>query len=100
MRTRPRLTRADLSSLLPVVGLLATGHVTSTLAPAYGTVAFSNIIKTAEPLFTCFFSIVLYGKSFPSTVYASLVLVVLGYAAYQWCRVRVWLDLLSACLPG
>ena len=62
--------------MLPVVALLATGHVTSTLAPAYGTVAFSNIIKTAEPLFTCVFSVLLYRRVFPPTVYASLLLVV------------------------
>ena len=53
VRQRPSLTRSELMTMLPVVCLLATGHVTSTLAPAYGTVAFSNIIKTAEPLFTC-----------------------------------------------
>ena len=50
----------DLRALFPVVTLLALGHVTSTLAPAYGTVAFSNIVKTAEPLFTCFFSFLMY----------------------------------------
>ena len=45
-----------------MVALLATGHVTSTLAPAFGTVAFSNIVKTAEPLFTCLFSAMLFGE--------------------------------------
>jgi len=64
--------------MLPVTALLATGHVTSTLAPAYGTVAFSNIIKTAEPLFTCVFSVLLYRRVFPPAVYASLLLVVCG----------------------
>ena len=34
-----------------ILGVFVVGHVTSTLAPAYGTVAFSNIVKTAEPLF-------------------------------------------------
>ena len=48
VRARPTLTIADLREMLPVVALLATGHVTSTLAPAYGTVAFSNIVKTVR----------------------------------------------------
>ena len=78
VRSRPSLSRADLMQMLPVGVLLAIGHVTSTLAPAYGTVAFSNIIKTAEPIFTCVFSVVLYKRAFPLSVYASLVLVVLG----------------------
>ena len=78
VRARPSLTRDDLKVILPVVAMLATGHVTSTLAPAYGTVAFSNIIKTAEPLFTCAFSVLLYRRAFPISVYASLLLVVCG----------------------
>ena len=80
VRKPPSLTLADVRALLPVVALLATGHVTSTLAPAFGTVAFSNIIKTAEPMFTCLFAVLLYRKAFPPTVYASLFLVVLGVA--------------------
>jgi hypothetical protein len=59
-RQVPRLTKAERHTLLPVAALLSVGHVTSTLAPAYGTVAFSNIVKTAEPLFTCACSMVLY----------------------------------------
>jgi len=80
IREFPRLSLDDLRKLLPVVALLALGHVTSTLAPAYGTVAFSNIVKTAEPLFTCTFSYLLYRRVFPTPVYLSLLLVVSGVA--------------------
>ncbi|KAL3918086.1 MAG: hypothetical protein SGPRY_006147, partial [Prymnesium sp.] len=80
LRQFPRLAWSDLRSLLPIVSLLALGHVTSTLAPAYGTVAFSNIVKTAEPLFTCAFSFLLYRRVFPPSVYFSLLLVVAGVA--------------------
>lgn len=78
VRPRPSISRDELHVMLPVVALLATGHVTSTLAPAYGTVAFSNIIKTAEPLFTCVFSVLLHRRVFPPAVYASLLLVISG----------------------
>lgn len=61
-----RLTKAELHTLLPVAALLSVGHVTSTLAPAYGTVAFSNIVKTAEPLFTCACSMVLHRSPQPA----------------------------------
>jgi len=85
VREPPSLTTADLRTLLPVVLLLATGHATSTLAPAYGTVAFSNIIKTAEPLFTCIFAALLYKRIFSPAVYASLLVVVIGVGLVS-CR--------------
>jgi solute carrier family 35 protein E1 len=81
VRPRPTLRSfAELREFAPVVGLLALGHVTSTLAPAYGTVAFSNIVKTAEPIFTCIFAVLLYRRRFPLEVYLSLLMVVCGVA--------------------
>lgn len=59
---------------------LALGHLMSTVAPAYGTVAFTNVVKTLEPLFTCVFSAVLLDQVFPAPVYLSLVPVVMGVA--------------------
>ena len=41
VRARPQLSWADIRTLLPAVALLATGHLTSTLAPAYGAPAAS-----------------------------------------------------------
>lgn len=85
VRSRPMLSRDDFFTMLPVVALLATGHVTSTLAPAFGTVAFANIIKTAEPLFTCGFSVLIGKRAFTPSVYASLLLVVCGVGLVS-CR--------------
>lgn len=84
-RQVPRLTKAELHTLLPVAALLSVGHVTSTLAPAYGTVAFSNIVKTAEPLFTCACSMVLYRRLYSTPVYLALLMVVSGVALVS-CR--------------
>jgi len=84
-RTVPRLGKAELRTLLPVAALLSVGHVTSTLAPAYGTVAFSNIVKTAEPLFTCACSMVLYRRLYSTPVYLALLMVVSGVALVS-CR--------------
>ena len=58
--------------------LLALGHVLSTVAPAYGTVSFTNVVKTLEPLFTCIFSAVLLNQVFSFSVYASLLPVIVG----------------------
>jgi solute carrier family 35 protein E1 len=83
MRHVPRLSRSELRLVAPVVGLLCIGHATSTLAPAYGTVAFSNIIKTAEPLFTCVFSYLFYRRVFAPATYFSLLLVVSGVVLFS-----------------
>lgn len=80
IRTPPSLKLTELRELLPIAVMLSVGHVTSTLAPAYGTVAFSNIIKTAEPLFTCLFSFIISRRIFSPSVYLSLLMVVLGVA--------------------
>lgn len=55
----------------------------STLAPAYGTVAFSNIIKTCEPIFTATFSYLLFRRLFPLQAYVSLLMVVAGVALFS-----------------
>jgi len=83
VRQLPRLSSKEVASLLPIVALLCIGHATSTLAPAYGTVAFANIIKTAEPLFTCVFSYLLYKRTFSAHTYGSLLLVVCGVALFS-----------------
>ena len=55
-------------------------HVLSTVSPAYGTVAFTNVVKTLEPLFTCFFSAIFLKQIFSVPVYLSLVPVIFGVA--------------------
>jgi solute carrier family 35 protein E1 len=83
VRQVPRLSRSEIRVVAPVVALLCVGHATSTLAPAYGTVAFSNIIKTAEPLFTCVFSYLFYRRVFSVATYVSLLLVVGGVVLFS-----------------
>jgi len=80
MREPPRLTWSQLGTVSAVALWLALGHVMSTVAPAYGTVAFTNVVKTLEPLFTCIFSAVLLNQIFSLPVYLSLVPVILGVA--------------------
>ena len=53
-------------------------HAASQVAPAFGTVAFTNVVKTAEPLFTCLFSYLFLGQLFALPVYLSLLPVVFG----------------------
>jgi len=80
VREPPRLARAELLQVGTVALWLALGHVLSTVAPAYGTVAFTNVVKTLEPLFTCVFSAVFLKQVFAMPVYLSLVPVIFGVA--------------------
>jgi len=78
MRAPPKLSLGDLKKVSVVAFWLAAGHVLSTVSPAYGTVAFTNVVKTLEPLFTCLFSFVLLGQLFAPPVYLSLLPVIGG----------------------
>jgi len=80
LRAPPRLTFAEVKKVAIVATWLALGHVLSTVAPAYGTVAFTNVVKTLEPLFTCLFSFLLLGQRFSLPVYLSLLPVIGGVA--------------------
>lgn len=79
-RRPPHLSFHQLQQVSIVALWLAVGHVMSTVAPAYGTVAFTNIVKTLEPLFTCVFSAMFFKEVFSFPVYLSLVPVVVGVA--------------------
>lgn len=78
LREPPSVSGDDVKQLMPVATFLALGHALSTVAPAYGTVAFTNVVKTLEPLFTCALSAVFLGQIFSPLVYLSLVPVIAG----------------------
>ena len=78
IRTRPSVDMAGMRQLLPISTCLALGHALSTVAPAYGTVAFTNVVKTLEPLFTCALSALFLREVFSLPVYLSLVPVIAG----------------------
>ncbi|KAL3929903.1 MAG: hypothetical protein SGPRY_001763, partial [Prymnesium sp.] len=71
LRASPKVSREDVKKL-SVVALW--------LALAYGTVAFTNVVKTLEPLFTCLFSFLFLGQQFALPVYLSLIPVIGGVA--------------------
>ena len=78
LREPPSVSGDDVKQLMPIASFLALGHALSTVAPAYGTVAFTNVVKTLEPLFTCALSAVFLGQIFSPLVYLSLLPVIAG----------------------
>ena len=99
-RAAPELSGSDLRRLASVSTFLALGHVLSTAAPAYGTVSFTNVVKTLEPLFTCIFSAVLLNQVFSFSVYASLLPVIVGVIIASSSEVSFsWISLARAARP-
>jgi len=80
MRAAPVLARGDFARMLPAALLLAVGHTAATAAPAYGSVAFTNVVKTTETLFASVCLAVVSKKVFSPAVYVTLVPVVVGVA--------------------
>ena len=80
IREPPKLTWSEIGTVSGVAVWLALGHVMSTVSPAYGTVAFTNVVKTLEPLFTCLFSALFLKQIFALPVYLSLLPVIFGVA--------------------
>jgi len=101
LRAPPELNRADLQQVSIIALFLALGHVLSTVAPAYGTVAFTNVVKTLEPLFTCLFSAVFLGQIFPLPVYLTLLPVIAGVIIASANEVSFsWISLISGLLSN
>lgn len=80
LRVRPTLPAGALRQMLPAAALLAIGHTAATAAPAYGSVAFTNVVKTTETLFASLCLAVFARQTFAPAVYATLVPVVGGVA--------------------
>jgi solute carrier family 35 protein E1 len=80
VRSLPSFTREHIAELLPAGLLLAIGHTAATAAPAYGSVAFTNVVKTTETLFASLCLALVVREFFPLSVYATLIPVVVGVA--------------------
>ncbi|KAG8462376.1 hypothetical protein KFE25_012196 [Diacronema lutheri] len=80
LRAHPTFTREHVREMLPAAFLLAVGHTAATAAPAYGSVAFTNVVKTTETLFASICLALVSREIFPPLVYATLVPVVVGVA--------------------
>ena len=53
LRTPPRLSRKALQVLVPIGLFHAVGHIAAVLSFSAGAVSFTQIVKAAEPVFTC-----------------------------------------------
>jgi len=80
LRKAPKLSAADLKTLLPIA-LCHTGvHVGAVIALGAGAVSFAHIVKASEPVVTCAANAALLGEVLPMKVYATLLPIIGGVA--------------------
>ncbi|EPS63359.1 hypothetical protein M569_11424, partial [Genlisea aurea] len=75
-RTDPDFWKA----LLPVAIAHTIGHVAATVSMSKVAVSFTHIIKSSEPAFSVILSKILFGETFPLSVYLSLIPIIGGCA--------------------
>ena len=76
----PRLSGAALATLAPIGFLHALGHIGAVVSAGAGAVSFTQIVKAAEPVFTCVLSAIVLGQYISMPVAFSLVPIVFGVA--------------------
>jgi solute carrier family 35 protein E1 len=80
VRKPPKLNRAAITTLLPIAFCHCVGHIGAVVSAGAGAVSFTQIVKAAEPVFTCGLSALLLGQTVSAPVFFSLVPVVVGVA--------------------
>lgn len=78
LRAAPKFATQDLKWLVPLGFYHGTIHLSSVIAMGAGGVSFFQIIKAAEPLFTCAASAIFFREYFHPLVYVSILPVILG----------------------
>jgi len=74
----PKMSFGDIIKMLPVAFCSAAAHSSSVLALNAGSVTFGQIVKAAEPVFSAFVAIFLYGKKVSTAKLLCLPLIVGG----------------------
>lgn len=101
LRVAPKFATQDLKWLLPLGFYHGMIHLSSVIAMGAGGVSFFQIIKAAEPLFTCAASAIFFREFFHPLVYVSIIPVIFGvsYASLSTLDFS-WLAFMGAMLSN
>lgn len=80
IRKPPRLTKDAVMTLLPIAFCHSIGHIAAVVSASAGAVSFTQIVKAAEPVFTCFLSALILGVRLNPVTVLSLIPIVFGVA--------------------
>jgi len=77
-RDKPKITKADYISTLPVGFCMAGAHAATVFAMSAGAVSFAQIVKAAEPAFAALIGVSLYGAKLSTAKWLALIPVIGG----------------------
>ena len=80
LRKAPQLNKEAIWTYAPIAFCHSLGHITAVVSATYGAVSFTQIVKAAEPVFTCALSFFILGSSVSLLTAMSLLPVVAGVA--------------------
>jgi len=80
LRTPPNVSMQTLIAMFPLGVFHALTHLAAVVALGAGHVSMFQILKSAEPLFTCFFGGVIMRQVFPWYVYVTIIPIIAGVA--------------------
>jgi len=80
LRKPPKLSAAAVMTLAPIAFCHSIGHIGAVVSAGAGAVSFTQIVKAAEPVFTCGLSALLLGQTVSAPVAISLIPIVFGVA--------------------
>jgi len=77
-RAKPKITLADLKSMLPVAFCFMGAHSASVFAMGMGAVSFAQIVKASEPAFAAVLSTLVYKKKISKAKWYCLPIIIGG----------------------
>ena len=80
IRKPPKLSKDAIMTLLPIAFCHSIGHIGAVVSASSGAVSFTQIVKAAEPVFTCFLSALILGAKLNPVTVISLLPIVFGVA--------------------
>jgi solute carrier family 35 protein E1 len=80
IRKPPKLSKDAIMTLLPIAFCHSIGHIGAVVSASAGAVSFTQIVKAAEPVFTCVLSAIILGSRVAPLTLLSLFPIVFGVA--------------------
>ena len=101
LRKAPRLSADAIKTLLPIAFCHSIGHIGAVVSAGAGAVSFTQIVKAAEPVFTCVLSAIILGSRVAPLTVLSLVPIVLGVSLASMTELSfTWLSFGGAMLSN
>ena len=101
IRKAPILSKDAIMTLLPIAFCHSIGHIGAVVSAGAGPVSFTQIVKAAEPVFTCVLSAVILGSRVAPLTMLSLLPIVLGVSLASMTELSfTWLSFGGAMLSN